>query len=63
MCLPKCSAGSKTPSQDGHTVTSPGRLWGKIRTLGWFLARPRFYGQAIRAVRFRLFPHPGEQTA
>ena len=43
-------------------MTSPGRLWGKIRTLGWFLARPRFYGQAIRAVRFRLFPHPGEQT-
>ena len=34
----------------------------KIRTLGWFLLRPRFYGQALRVLRCRIFPHRGEGT-
>jgi len=34
----------------------------KLLTLGWFLRRPPLWGQALRAVRFRLFPHPGEHT-
>jgi hypothetical protein len=37
-------------------------LLGKLGTLGWFLARPRFYGQALRAIRCRILPHPGENT-
>ncbi len=37
-------------------------LLSKIRTLGWFLVRPRFYAQLLRVLRFRFFPHAGEDT-
>lgn len=41
---------------------SSGGLLDKIRTLGWFLVRPRFYTEFFRALRFRFFPHPEEDT-
>ena len=41
---------------------SGGWLAGKIRTLGWFLLRPKFYNQAFRILRYRIVPHAGEST-
>ncbi len=41
---------------------SAGGLVGRIRTLGWFLVRPRFYQQFFRVLRYRFFPHRGEDT-